>query len=348
MGREDRLDLITQIEGHRNSKVLCFLTGDRRDFGTRIHPEVHTMIYDHLQHFGEVDKIDLFLYSTGGVTMAAWSIVNLIREFCNEFTVIVPFKAFSTATLICLGANKIIMGKLGQLGPVDPSVTTPFNPKVPGGPGGQAGPPIPVSVEEVASFIEFSKDKNFCELKSEDTLKDVLRQLTEHVHPLTIGSVYRAIEQIKMLSTKLLKFHMTQNEDEPEIKRIVADLTKNLFSHDYIINRKEAKNEIKLKVENAGTVAPGFDKLIFDLFSDYEQEMCLTKYFNIDVLLGTNNHGRETFYRAFIESDSRTDVYITEKEFRRTQHPIQGTTLTQDAIHERTIRDGWEKIYPEE
>lgn len=341
MSQKSRLELIAQIEVIRNSKVLCFLTGDRRDYATRIHPEVQIMLYDHLQQFDNADKIDLLLYSTGGVTMAAWSIVNLFREFCNKFSVIVPFKAFSTATLICLGADEIVMGKLGQLGPVDPSVTTAFNPDIPGGPPGQK---LPISVEEVRSFLDFSKDKNYCELKSEDTLKDVLRQLTEHVHPLTIGSVYRAIEQIKMISTKLLKFHMTQKKDEPEIERIVADLTKNLLSHDYIINRKEAKNEIKLKVKNAETIAEGFDKLIYNLFKDYEKEMCLTNAFNPEVFLGTNDQGRETFYRAFIESESRTDSFITEQEFSRIERIIPPTNIPQAIIQKRTIREGWEQI----
>jgi ribonuclease HIII len=343
MGRKNRLKLIAQIEKERNSKVLCFLTGDRRGYETRIHPEVHTMMYNHLQHFGEVDKIDLFLYSTGGVTMAAWSIVNLIREFCKTFSVIVPFKAFSTATLICLGADEIIMGKLGQLGPVDPSVTMPFNPQAPGV-GGSAGRLLPISVEEVRSFIDFAKDKNFCGLSNEDTLKDVLGQLTNKVHPLSLGSVYRAIEQIKMISTKLLKFHMTQKKDESKIKKIVGDLTKNLYSHDYIISRKEAKNEIKLKITNAESIKTRFDGLIYDLFKDYEKEMCLTNNFNPDVFLGKKNKGIETFYRAFLESKSRADSFITKNEFNRTEQIIPPATIPQTVFAARTIREGWEQI----
>ena len=341
MGRKNRLRLISQIESERNSRVLCFLTGDRRGFETRIHPEVHTMLYDHLQKLGEVDKIDLFLYSTGGATMAAWSIVNLLREFCKTFSVIVPYKAFSTATLLCLGADEIVMGKLGQLGPVDPSVTTPFNPQVPGGPAGRL---LPISVEEVRSFIDFSKDEQYCGLSNEDTLKDVLRQLTDQVHPLTLGSVYRAIEQIKMISTKLLKFHMPQERNESDLEGIVGKLTQKLLSHDYIINRKEAKNEINLKVKNAESIAPGFENLIYDLFRDYEQEMCLTNTFNPEAFLGTNQQGTEIFYRAFIESESRIDSFITEKEFRRTQQTVPPATIPQTIFQERVIREGWEQI----
>jgi len=156
--------------------------------------------------------------------------------------------------------------------------------------------------------------------------------------------VYRAIEQIKMISTKLLKFHMPQEGDESDIKGIVENLTKKLLSHDYIINRKEAKNEINLKVKNAESIAPGFDNFIYDLFRDYEEEMCLTNNFNIDAFLGTDQQGTEIFYRAFIESESRIDSFITEKEFIRTQQTVPPATIPQTIFNQRTIREGWEQI----
>jgi len=341
MGKENRKKLIKDIEKIRKSRILCFLTGDRRGLETRIHPEIQTMLYDHLRSFDRVNKIDLFLYSTGGVTMAAWSIVNLIREFGKRFSVIVPFKAYSTATLICLGADEIIMGKLGQLGPVDPSVHMPFNPPAPGNRPGQV---LPISVEEVASFIEFSKDERFLGLKSESALGEVLKQLTAHVHPLALGSVYRAIEQIKILSTKLLRIHMPSEEHQSEINRIVEALTKSLYSHDYIINRKEAKNEIKLKVKDAEKVGRQLEKRIYELFHDFENEMELTSPFNPEALLGRKNKIKGTFYRAFIESTNRSDCFITEKEFERSEQIPPAVPFPQKMIQETILKEGWEQI----
>ena len=341
MAKERRLELISEIEKIRKSKVVCYLTGDRRGFETRIHPEVHTMLYDHLQKISHAETIDLYLYSTGGVTMAAWSIVNLIREFCNKMSVIIPFKAFSTATLISLGADEIIMGKLGQIGPVDPTVTMPFNPPAP---SNRPGEVLPISVEEVSSFIDFAKDEKYIGIKSESALVDVLKQLTEKVHPLALGSVYRAIEQIRMLASKLLGFHMSPDEEEKEIEKIIGALTKRLYSHDYIISRKEAKNEIKLNVKDVENVDKDFEKLVYDLFKEYEQEMCLTNPFSPEILLGTQNECRETFFRAFIESQSRTDTYITEKEFKRIQQTSPTVSVPQVVIQERIIKEGWEQI----
>ncbi len=54
--------------------------------------------------------------------------MSLIRQYTNDFAVMVPLHPFSAATLIALGADKIIMHKMGCLGPIDPSVTNIFNP----------------------------------------------------------------------------------------------------------------------------------------------------------------------------------------------------------------------------
>ena len=60
----------------------------------------------------------------------------MIREYTNHFSVIVPYRAFSAATLTALGANEIIMHPMGVLRPTDPSVTNHFNPT------NQAGQPL--------------------------------------------------------------------------------------------------------------------------------------------------------------------------------------------------------------
>lgn len=79
--------------------------------------------------------------------------MNLFREFCEELNVLIPFKALSTATLIALGANEIIMAKMGQLSPIDPSVQHALGPivQMPGQPRGRIAP---VNVENVNAFIE--------------------------------------------------------------------------------------------------------------------------------------------------------------------------------------------------
>jgi ClpP class serine protease len=131
---KDRLGLYRHLEKMRKSKVIVYVTGDRRGLETQIHPEILDFFIEHLDLIDGVKKISLFLYTRGGSTSASWSIPNLIRQFCESFEVIVPSKAHSGGTLICLGADNIVMTKQAALGPIDPSVNSPLNPQIPGAP----------------------------------------------------------------------------------------------------------------------------------------------------------------------------------------------------------------------
>lgn len=57
--------------------------------------------------------------------MTAERIINICRSYSGtkEYIALVPGKAKSAATMICLGASKIIMGRTSELGTVDPQLT---------------------------------------------------------------------------------------------------------------------------------------------------------------------------------------------------------------------------------
>lgn len=334
MSREQRIKLIKEIEEARQSRILCYLTGDRRGFETKIGADVFSFVYQHLSQIGPVNNIDLFLYSTGGVTMAGFGVVNLIREFCKKLSVLIPFKAHSAATLIALGADEIVMTRLGQLSPVDPSVTSPFNPLVPG----QSDPRqfLPVSVEDVVGYLDLARKE--AKLESESSLAQVFQQLSTSIHPLALGSVYRAREQIGMLAKNLLSFH-TNTQEEDKIDRIVSILTKERYSHDYIISRREAK-AIGLKVVD---VPAPLEEKIWSLYSLYESAMQLNVSFSHDAFLGKTDYKTGEFDRAFIESGSATHVFRSEKEIKKIKTQQPGVPV-QEVVQERSISEGWTEI----
>lgn len=335
MSKEARLELIKKIETGRDSRILCYITGDRRGFETKIAPEVYSLVYEHLSKIGHVDSVDLFLYSTGGLTVTAWGLINLIREFCKKFSVIIPFKAHSCATLIALGADEIIMGKLGQLSPVDPSVTSPYNPAAPGSP--QHGSPrlLPVSVGDVIGYLNLAKKE--AGLKEDASLSKTVESLANKVHPMALGAVYRAREQIKMLAEKLLRLHMSADQEQ-EIKRVVDTLTKELGSHDYTISRNEAKNTLRLKVID---VPDDLESDIWKLYKEYEDMLQLRTPYNPETFLGSEKQKKDIFRRAVIESSERTDNFITEKEVRRISVTPPGTAAPMEVFQERIIKEGW-------
>ena len=85
--RQDRTDLYKQIEAARNSKLLVYVTSTRGGLETQIANDILPKFTEHLDKLGDTDKITLYLYTNGGNTLAAWSLVNLIRSFCKNFLI---------------------------------------------------------------------------------------------------------------------------------------------------------------------------------------------------------------------------------------------------------------------
>ena len=334
MARADRLSLIRQIESARNSRVLVYITGDRRNLETKISEDTFPFIEKHLEGFVNPSKIDLFLYSTGGISMAGYTLVNMIREYTDSFGVLIPFKALSTATLIALGADDIIMSKMGQLSPIDPSFGHPLGPSipVPGQPG--ASQPVPISVEDIFSYIDLAKDE--LQIRDVDSLERVLENLSNNIHPLLLGHGYRLREQIGFLADNLLKHHI---DDEQKRISIIKIITRGRYSHDYRFGRREAKDIINLPIRDDNYV----ESLIVSLFEEYQQILELPTEYNPEVALGTEDQAVRTLDRAFIESDNLTHVYRTESVLRREIIQLPGTQIQAPTVLQRIRRQVWEE-----
>ena len=272
--RACRTALIKKIEEQREGRLLvCYITSTRPGYDVQIGDDVLPMLHHSLEtHKTKAKKgVDLFIHSNGGSGTAPWRIVNLIREYTKNFTVIVPHHAFSAATLIALGADKIIMHKMGCLGPIDPSVTNPFNPGHPQNPGQL----IPISVEDVSAYFTLIKDD--VGVQHEDELIRAVIALTDKIHPLALGNVQRSHQQSRMIAKKLLRKHMPHADQEHEIDKLIENLKSNLYFHGHPINREEAKADLKLKVESA---PDALEPLIWELYEQYAKELQLTERFN--------------------------------------------------------------------
>ncbi len=330
-----RVSLIQELEKERGSRVVTYLTGDRSPgLETRIGMDVFPLFYDVLNLMGKQQQIDLFIYSAGGATMAAWGLVNLLREFADTVCVLVPFKAHSSATLIALGANDIVMSRMGQLSPVDPTVTSAFNPVLPGQAVGTAPQFLPVSVEDVIGFLDLLRDE--AKLKDEANITEAVKILASDVRPLALGSVYRAKKQIGMLARNLLRIHMS-DQDEKKIDHIVELLTRQLYSHDYLIGRREARESVGLKVTDCSV---SVEKHIMDLYADYAEEMQLASPYNPDVILGNQTTRVVDLERAFIETTERTYTFRTKREVKRFKTTQQGVPV--EGYQDRTLHEGWQ------
>ena len=335
----DRLSLYQRLEGLRNSKILVYITGDRPGLGTQIHPEVLSFFTDHLDMITNkrrIPKISLFLYTSGGFTIAAWSIINLLKQFCGEFEVIIPAKAHSAGTIIALGAEKIIMTKQATLSPIDPSINGPLNP-FPANPGimnPNENQPVPVSVEAISGFINFIKHDLGVNKQIEQN--KMLLNLVDKIHPLVIGQSYRAKKQIQQIAINLLKDKI---KNRWRRKKTIKFLTEDSGSHDYTICRDEVKNKLGLPVEKPNDELYDVIKEIFDDISD---ELELNNPFHPISLFNTSSTNVPYSLRqALIEGNgSGSHVFLREGVFNKIMAPNQ-FGIQQELINEQIIFQGW-------
>lgn len=325
---KDRIDLYQALEKKRESKLLVYITGDRQNLETQIAPEALTYFLEHLDVIGDAPKISLYLYTRGGHTLASWSIANLIRQFCKNFEVLVPSIALSGGTLICLGADNVVMTKQATLGPIDPSVNTPLNPGIPGGPPDAH---VPVSVEAINGYIELAKGLG---VTNSTDLAGIMTTLSSYVHPLVLGEVYRTRSQIRMLGTRLLSKHM---KDGDKIEKILSFLCSESGSHDYTIYRQEARDVLGLEIERPDQELYDLMKKIYDSVSS---ELRLTQPYNPIITLGNQKTTSYNFTRVLIEStNGGSHKFISKGQLTKTPSKTQ---KGMEEISDSRTFEGWE------
>ena len=273
MPRAERVALIEKLQALRSNRLcVVYVTSTRGNHEIAMADDVIRLFYDHLE--AERDKagngVDLFIHSNGGQGTVPWRLVSLIREYTQKFAVLVPHRAFSAATLVAMGADEIIMHRMGVLGPIDPSVANLFNPPHPQNPG----QPLSISVEDVTAYFKLIQDE--IGIHHEDELIQAVVALTEKIHPLALGNVQRSHHQARMMARKLLKQHMSLETQEHEIDQIIDNLKSNLFYHGHPINRKEAKTDLHLKVTEA---ADDQADVMWRLYVEYENALKMTEPF---------------------------------------------------------------------
>jgi len=309
----DKQNLIKKIEEARNSRLIAYITGDRQPFATRIAEDVVPIFNRHLEGIkikaqpkGSL-KISLFIYTRGGDMVAPLRIVKLIRSYCDEFEVLIPYKCHSAGTLIALGADKIVMGRLGELSPVDPTTMHPYNPQNPLNPQQR----LEISVEDLNSYFLLARE--MAKVKEEEMDK-VFENLVNKIHPLSLGNAYRALRMGKMIAEKLLEMPKTKKLSKEEVKKIVDEITSRICIHGYPITRDEAEG-LGLPIEKA---EGELEKDLWNLYEVYGKEMKLGIPFHPLEVLGDKEIAEVKYTGAYIETDGLLDQFIFKGKIQKT------------------------------
>lgn len=337
-----RLELIKQIEKECNSAVISYVTGDRENFSTKIGDDVIPIFFRHLELIGNKDNIALFLYTRGGDMVVPIRIVKLIRSYCKKFSILVPYRAHSAGTLIALGADEIVMTKLGELTPVDPITEHPFNPRDPV----DQRKVIPISVEDITSYLLLAKDKGNVK---EDKMAEIYDNLTKHsyvdpkhLHPLALGNVYRAQRMIRILSERLLSLHMDIEKEgnKKTIDKIVNEITSDICVHNYPIYRDEAKGlGLSIVIPDAK-----LEKPLWSLYEKYAEDMELKKQFNPLEILGQESAKNVKYGAAYIESVKAQDTFYYDIRINKIMAPQIPAQPPLPAINVNVAGASWEKV----
>jgi hypothetical protein len=296
--RERRLTLIKNIQAIRDSHVIAYVTSDRQHMTAQIGSDAVRPMFDHLRALGfeGVKKMDLFLFSQGGAVDVPWRLVTMFREYCDEFNVLIPYKAHSAATLIALGADHIIMSKKGELGPIDPIMTRTEQAQ-------QTVVQERLSVEDIMGFVAFLKER--AGLGDQMALAHSMEILAEKLNPWVLGSAYRTYSHIRLIARKLLTSHQKPLE-ERQIDTIIETLAEKMYFHGHAIGCREAE-EIGLPIEY---LDEELENHTWTLLEEYEELMQLNYPFDINTFIpqGKDEH-IEPVILACIESEKKLDVF---------------------------------------
>lgn len=247
MNAETRFDILDRLEKLRGSRVLVYFAY------TPLDDSILVPLYKQLKAIGYTQKIDLLLHSYGGAVDTPYKVVALIREFCEEFGVIVPFAAKSAASMVVLGADEVVMGPISEMGPIDPLVKHPVYKD------------LWVPVQAIRHCIDYLQ-RSIADSQEPDLVSYIITPMLNKLDPWIIGDYEKALKASHQYAEALLSRYMLKETPE-RVPNVTRALTEGYFSHGYPIGRREAK-ELGLKV----TEADGeLWDLIWSLYLGYEE-----------------------------------------------------------------------------
>lgn len=198
-----------------------------------------------------LERIHVILHSAGGSLDSAYKVVLSLRNFAKDIRVYVPRHAKSAATLIAVGADRIVMSPCAELGPLDTQITDPRNPST-----HVSALDCYRSVDYVREFGVQTIPRALTAMLDETQALIPLTQLIDLATTFALGSVRPMLESIKGLDfgawgrtlkigetyAKALRLRLYHPDPEEAAERIATRLVYGYPHHRYPIDRVEAKS----------------------------------------------------------------------------------------------------------
>jgi hypothetical protein len=232
----DRRVRYKAIEDYRKHPLIVYATSTRLNVNAMMAGDAVREFIDQLDALpAETNQVDVLVHSTGGDALAAWKLMSILRERFERVSVLVPFMAFSAATLFALGADEIVMHPHASLGPIDPQITIQQ-------PGGSLRM---FAYEDVGAFLRFLSGE--AKINDPKHVSTVIDKLFSVVDPVHVGAAKRASELSSAVGERLLSLHMKGHKGKIRAKQIADNLNKSFFAHSDAVSRTRAR-ELDLKI----------------------------------------------------------------------------------------------------
>lgn len=236
-GHSTRKALYEKLSSEFEKPILAFYTSFSQP--VMINDSDASMIEAALQRTEVKDGFYLLLSSPGGDGLAAERIVNICRSYAGDsgFSVIVPNRAKSAATMICFGAKEILMSSTSELGPVDPQLTMKEDDRL--------------KRFSVCNLVEGYRELFDQAVKTKGNLEPFVQQLN-HYDAREIKEFEDAVQLSSDISILSLQSGMMKGVTKKDMEKKLAIFLspKGKKSHRRPIYHEEAKNcglNIKLK-----------------------------------------------------------------------------------------------------
>jgi hypothetical protein len=234
-------EAVRELERRRKSRIFVMIQGGP----DHLCVPTMSMIREARAEFGKANTLEILIHSSGGHADVAYAAMNFFRAHCKMLNVIVPRRAKSAATLMCLAADFIFAGEFAEFGPLDVQISDPYE--------RGAAPFSPLDEFKSMEFLrEYATEllDYFALLlieRSGMSVKDALHEsipaltglmapLYGRIDPSKVGGYRRALAIGEEYAKRLLRRRGIKNADE-----IVEKLVWGYPSHDFVIDVTELR-----------------------------------------------------------------------------------------------------------
>jgi hypothetical protein len=261
---KDRVARYKAIEEYRKRPLIVYATSTRLNVHAMMAGDAVREFIDQIDAIPSKKAVDVLIHSTGGDALAAWKLMSVLRERFDSVAVLVPYMAFSAATVFAMGADEIVMHPHASLGPIDPQITI----MLPDGTRRQ------FAFEDVGAFLRFLTTE--VGITEQTHVSSVVERLFKVVDPVNVGAAKRASELATDVGERLLQMHMKSEEDRARARTIAESLNKKFFAHGDAVSRSRAR-DLGLKI---AANDDKLDALLWNAFAGLEEYMELRVPFN--------------------------------------------------------------------